>query len=66
MVAIIAGALIGFKHKKAIIDKTGDNAPYNGEPEYSINTDKAEELGFRFSNLKDWIYDLIDYYMDIE
>jgi len=66
LVAIIAGALIGFKDKKAIIDKTGDNAPYNGEPEYSINTDKAEELGFRFSNLKDWIYDLIDYYMDIE
>lgn len=52
--------------KKAIIDKTGDNAPYNGEPEYSINTDKAEELGFQFSNLKDWIYDLIDYYIDME
>lgn len=52
--------------KKAIIDKAGDKAPYNGEPEYSINTDKAEELGFQFSNLKDWIYDLIDYYIDNE
>lgn len=51
---------------KAIIDKKGDNAPYNGEPEYSINTDKAEKIGFQFSNLKDWIYDLIDYYMGIE
>lgn len=50
---------------KAIIDEEGDNAPYNGEPEYSINTDKAEKLGFQFSNLKDWIYDLIDYYIEM-
>ncbi len=52
--------------KKAILDTKGDAAPYNGEPEYSINTDKAEKLGFRFSNLKDWIYELIDGYIDIE
>ena len=52
--------------KKAIVDKAGDNAPYNGEPEYSINTDKAEKLGFQFTNLKDWIYDLIDYYIGNE
>ena len=50
---------------KAIIDEEGDNAPYNGEPEYSISTDKAEKLGFQFSNLKDWIYDLIDYYIEM-
>lgn len=52
--------------KKAIVDKAGDDAPYNGEPEYSINTDKAEKLGFQFSKLKDWIYALIDYYIGIE
>ena len=40
---------------KAIIDKEGDEAPYNGEPEYSINTEKANALGFRFSRLNDWI-----------
>jgi len=51
---------------KAIVDKEGDNAPYNGEPEYSISTDKAEKLGFQFSNLKDWIYDLIDFYIGIK
>jgi len=50
---------------KAIFSDTGDEAPYNGEPEYSINTDKAEKIGFRFSNLKDWIYDLIDYYIEL-
>ncbi len=48
---------------KAVIDKTGDNAPYNGIPEYSINTEKARGLGFRFSVLQDWIYKLLDYYI---
>jgi nucleoside-diphosphate-sugar epimerase len=41
----------------------GDKAPYNGESEYSINTDKAEELGFGFTVLKDWIYELLDHYI---
>lgn len=50
---------------KAIIDKDGENAPYNGEPEYSINTDKAKALGFEFSVLQDWVYDLLDYYIDL-
>lgn len=48
---------------KAIIDKAGEAAPYNGEPEYSINTEKAKSLGFRFSTLQDWIYELLDYYI---
>ena len=50
---------------KAIIDKEGDEAPYNGEPEYSINTEKANALGFRFSRLNDWIYELLDYYIEL-
>lgn len=48
---------------KAVIDEEGDTAPYNGETEYSINTDKAKELGYRFSDLQDWIYELLDYYI---
>lgn len=48
---------------KAIIDDTGEDAPYNGEPEYSICTDKAKALGYKFSRLKDWIYELLDYYI---
>ena len=48
---------------KAVITSEGDNAPYNSEPEYSINIEKAENLGYKFSNLKDWIYDLLDYYI---
>lgn len=50
---------------KAIIDKEGDAAPYNGEPEYSINTEKANVLGYRFSVLNDWIYELLDYYIEL-
>jgi len=46
-------------------DYFGDSAPYNGEPEYSINTDKAESLGFSFSYLNDWIYGLLDLYIDV-
>ena len=50
--------------KKAILDNSGDKAPYNGEVEYSINTDKAKILGYEFSNLNDWIYSLIDVYIE--
>ncbi len=50
---------------KAIIDEAGDDAPYNGEPEYSINTEKARSLGFSFTKLQDWIYDLLDYYIQL-
>lgn len=48
---------------EAVLDDAGDAAPYNGEPEYSINVDRAEGLGYRFSNLRDWIYELIDFYI---
>ncbi len=49
---------------KAVLDNSGDKAPYNGEVEYSINTDKAKKLGYEFSHLNDWIYDLIDIYIE--
>ncbi|MBR5800239.1 MAG: NAD-dependent epimerase/dehydratase family protein [Lachnospiraceae bacterium] len=48
---------------KAILDEKGDEAPYNGEVEFSINTDKANSLGFAFSKLQDWIYELLDFYI---
>ncbi|MBR6627203.1 MAG: NAD-dependent epimerase/dehydratase family protein [Lachnospiraceae bacterium] len=49
--------------RKAIISADGEAAPYNGEPEYSINTEKARALGFQFSVLHDWIFALLDYYI---
>lgn len=50
--------------KRAVIDEHGEEAPYNHEAEYSINTDRAQALGFRFTNLRDWIFELIDYYIE--
>lgn len=49
---------------KAVLREDGDSAPYNGEAEYSINTEKAEKLGYSFSVLKDWIFELIDFYIE--
>ncbi|WP_243154800.1 NAD-dependent epimerase/dehydratase family protein [Clostridium thermarum] len=49
--------------KVAVLSEEGKAAPYNGEVEYSINVNRAEELGFRFSNLKHWIYGLLVDYM---
>lgn len=51
--------------KKAVLDEDGEKAPYNGEAEYSINTNKAEKIGYKFSSLKDWVYELIDYYIEM-
>lgn len=48
-----------------LLDVTGEDAPYNGTPEYSICVDKAKELGYEFTNVKDWIYDLLDYYIQL-
>ena len=50
--------------KKAVLSPEGDPAPYNGEPEYSINTDRAKKLGFTFSNLRDRIFGLLDWYIE--
>lgn len=49
---------------KAIISGQGEAGPYNGTMGYSINTERAENLGFHFSHISDWIYDLLDYYIE--
>jgi nucleoside-diphosphate-sugar epimerase len=50
--------------KKAILSEDGEKAPYNGEKAYSINTEKAVQLGFGFTILEDWIYNLLDEYIE--
>ena len=59
----IAEYVEGKTGTRPILFFDGEKAPYNGETEYSINTDKAKQLGFQFSPLKTWIYELIDYYI---
>ena len=50
--------------KKAILNQNGDPAPYNGIIAGGLDNGKAEKLGYRFSELSDWIYSLIDYYIE--
>lgn len=47
---------------KAIINEDGDTAPFNGiTGVQSFNTDRAVNSGFAFSNVHDWIYNLLDF-----
>jgi nucleoside-diphosphate-sugar epimerase len=39
---------------------SGESGKYNGTPEYSINVELADKIGFHFSSLSDWIYQLCD------
>lgn len=50
--------------KKTILTSDGECGPYNGAGEYSINIEKAKKLGFEFSALKSWIFDLLDIYIE--
>lgn len=47
--------------KSPVFSETGDPAPYNGETDYTINTERAERLGFSFSPLKDWLFPLLEH-----
>ncbi|WP_411676917.1 NAD-dependent epimerase/dehydratase family protein [Caproicibacter sp.] len=51
--------------KQAILSNHGDNAPYNGGVDYSLNTKLASDLGFCFSPIRPFIYDLIDRYLEL-
>lgn len=46
--------------KEMLLSVEGEKAPYNGAEDYSLNIDKAKSLGFSFTPLRDWVYDLID------
>ena len=51
--------------KQAILCDEGEAAPYNGTVDHSVNIDKVAELGYEFSNVEDWIYELIDKYIEL-
>lgn len=66
---ISPGEIIDYVEKKTgtkvILDENGVEAPYNGSPPYCINTDSVKQLGFEFTTLSDWIYDLLDEYINM-
>ncbi|WML47891.1 hypothetical protein RCG23_21655 [Neobacillus sp. PS3-34] len=48
-------------------EKTKENAsPYAMDGSWSINTEKATGLGYRFSGLNETLEDLIHYYAGLE
>lgn len=50
-------------NKKAVFLDEGEPAPFNDEISHSINTELAESIGFHFTPLKEWIFSLIDFYI---
>lgn len=51
--------------KKPILDHNAEAAPYSSGEAFSLNTRKAIEAGFSFTELDDWIYKLLDYYINV-
>lgn len=49
--------------KKAVFSAEGLKGPYNGQNSFSLDTIKAKKLGYEFTELKGWIYELLDKYI---
>lgn len=50
--------------KRAILQEDGDSAPYNGTKAYSLNTKKAENAGFVFTDINSFLPELLDKYIE--
>ncbi|MBP5745870.1 MAG: NAD-dependent epimerase/dehydratase family protein [Lachnospiraceae bacterium] len=51
--------------RKALLSDDGESAPYNGYSDNNtFSTDKAGSTGFVFSHIDDWIYPLLDHYIE--
>lgn len=49
--------------KSPVLSQDGEKAPYNSAEDYYLNISKSQELGFSFTPLTSWIYELIDCYI---
>ncbi len=49
--------------KKPVLNPEAEAAPYTGGEDFSLITQKAEAAGYSFSELKSWIYKLLDHYI---
>lgn len=50
--------------KTSLIQKQGDSAPLNGVSSFSLDLSKASDCGFNFMNINEWIYPLIDSWIE--
>ena len=51
--------------KKAIINDEGELAPLNQAPSFSLDVTLAKNSGFQFRNIADWVYPLLDHWIEI-
>jgi len=50
--------------KKATFAQGGARCAWDGAPGYSLLNDKAVQAGFGFTDVTEWVYDLVDYYCE--
>lgn len=50
---------------KAIYLSDGLEGPYNGQKSFSLDVNRASSLGYCFTELNSWIYELLDKYIDM-
>ena len=51
-------------NKRAVINDLGEPAPLNSVPGFSLSSMKAQELGYCFQDVTDWVYPTIDHWID--
>jgi nucleoside-diphosphate-sugar epimerase len=49
--------------KSPKLKANGQIAPLNGVCDFSLNINRAKNLGFTFTPINNWIYDLLDFYI---
>lgn len=50
--------------KEIRLSDSGIKGGYNGEVSHSLSNKLANDIGFHFSNSMDWIYPILDYYIE--
>lgn len=50
--------------KAPLVAPDGDPAPYNGAQDFTLDTEKAQGAGFYFTNMRDWIFPLLETYLE--
>lgn len=49
---------------KAVLSADAEPAPYNGAPDFSMDTSKAQDAGYVFADTKEWIFPLLEAYLE--
>jgi nucleoside-diphosphate-sugar epimerase len=50
--------------KKALIHENGETAPLNGVPSFSMDTTLAQNAGYRFQDVTEWVCPTIDFWIE--